>query len=254
MSLQPRFEDALHLVMWNGYTEDCRQAAYVSKEVYTDERVWFPSLIDQTYGQKKKTLPQIIAEHCTHVEAPSKHKVIPKKGGLIIYKPEARWLRRMEQLQQMAKDSHYMARFERALRKADADGHTALVAACKNNCPMIVSDLLKRGVDYNQEDNLGATPQYHAYKSKFGRKAWSSILSESNFKSKYTYPRHVININQYIHQMINRPIWNHQPIIYYQNIHRPIINRFNLLDDEPVVELPKKKLKASLYKQQFGRR
>lgn len=258
MSLQPRFEDVLHLVMWNGYTEDCRQAVYVSKEVYTDERVWFPFLIQQTYGEKKKTLLQVIAEHCTHVEAPSKLKLVPKKGGMTVYKPETRWVIRMEQLQQMAKDSHHMKAFERALQKPDTDGHTILVTACKNNCPMIVSDLLKRGFDYNQEDNLGATPQYHAFRSKFGRKAWSSLLSESKFQSKYSHPKPsdpVANVNQYLAQVL-------RPQMAWNNL--IIMNRFHFLDDdeiigddevidEPVLEPPKKKLKRSLYKQQFGR-
>jgi hypothetical protein len=243
MSLQPRFEDVLHLVMWNGYTEDARQAVYVSKEVYTDERVWFPFLIQQTYGQKKKTLPQIIAEHCTHVEAPNKLRLVPKKGGMTVYKPEERWVTRMEQLQQMAVDSHQMKTFERALRKADTDGNTTLVAACKNNCPKIVSYLLKRGVDYDQEDNVGATPQYYAYKSKFGRNAWSSLISETKFKAKYSYPKSVIDVNQYIQQMMNN-----------QN------NLYMLLSDDagiivdPEPEPPKKKLKSSEYKKQFGRR
>ena len=254
MSLQPRFEDVLHLVMWNGYTEDARQAVYVSKEVYTDERVWFPFLIQQTYGKKKKTLLHVIAEHCTPVEPPKIHKVIPKKGGIIIYKPEERWMRRMAQLQQMAKDSHHMKTFERALQKPDTQGRTILVAACKNNCAMIVSDLLKRGFDYNQEDNLGATPQYYAYDSNFGRKAWSTLLSESKFQSKYSHPRPRDPVNQFmlhpqLHMNIHQMPWNNLIMM----------NGLNFLDDDaglivaPVVEPPKKKLKRSEYKKQFGR-
>lgn len=268
MSLQPRFEDVLHLVMWNGYTEDARKAVYVSKEVYTDERVWFPFLIQQTYGEKKKTLLQVIAEHCTPVEPPNIHKVIPKKGGIIIYKPEERWMRRMAQLQQMAKDSYHMKTFERALQKPDTQGRTILVAACKNNCAMIVSDLLKRGFDYNQEDNVGATPQYYAFNSKFGRKAWSTLLSESKFQSKYSHPRPRDPVN---HQLMrNIDIQRHDIIVDHQrhrNVHHHEMfwnHRFNMeilnfLDDgadlivAPVVEPPKKKLKRSEYKKQFGR-
>ena len=238
MSLQPRFEDILHLVIWNGYVEECRQAVYVSKETYTDERIWFPFLIQQTYGIRKKTYLQVIADHCTYVKTPSERKLVLTKGGMLIYKPEKRWLRRIKQIQQMAIDSHHMKIFEKILGKADMDGNTILFAASKNNCPKIISYLLKRGVDYNQENSLGATPDYYAYNSKHGRHAWSSLLDKSKFKSKYNSPR-----STYVHQLQpDRPHQNH-----FINLN---VGREPEFEPEP----PKKKLKHSEYKKQFGRR
>lgn len=235
MSLQPRFEDVLHLVISNGYVEDSRQAVYVSKGIYTDDRVWFPFLIQHGHGPKKKTLPQIIAEHCTHVRSSQPLKIVPNKAGLIIYKPEKQWLRRMAELHQMAVDSYHRRIFDDVLRKPDTDGISALIVACNNNCPKIVSYLLKRGIDYNQGDNHGGTPQYYAYKSRFGRNAWSRLLHESNFKSIYEWPRLDV-----------------QPIQIYQlqdNLVHLILNEY----PEPLPQ-PKKKLKRSEYKKQFGRR
>jgi hypothetical protein len=255
MSLQPRFEDVLHLVMWNGYTEDCRQAVYVSKEVHTDERVWFPFLAQQTYGDKKKTLPQIIAEHCTNVEPPQMRKIFPTKDGVIIYRPEERWLTRMNQLKQMADDSHHTKIFEKILNKADTDGNTALVAASKNNCPKITSYLLKRGIDYDQENASGATPSYHGYNSKLGRNAWNSLISESKFKAVYKSPRREPIVFE---PMLRRNI---EPMVHYRQYFRDI-EIPQLINDlygywhqpEPEPEPPKKKLKRSEYKKQFGRR
>jgi hypothetical protein len=247
MSLKPRLEDVLHLVMWNGFTEDSRQAVYVSKEVYTDERVWYPFLIQQPYGTKKKTLPQIIAERCTHVEAPSTRKLLPRKGGMVVYKSEERWITRMQQIQQMAADSHQMKTFEKTLRMGDVDGNTTLVAASKNNCPKIVSYLLKRGLDYNEKDANGVTLKDHAYNSKLGRNAWSILLSESKFKAVYeSNAVFLARIYELITQKYDR-------MNYIQN-YLPHIDFNAELVVLPVVEPPKKKLKRSLYNKQFGRR
>jgi hypothetical protein len=239
--------------------EDSRQAVYASKEVYTDERIWFPFLIQHGYGPKKKTLPQIVAEHCTNVEPPQMRKIFPKKGGVIVYRPEERWIRRMEEIQQMAIDSHHMKVFETILNKADTDGQTALVAASKNSCPKIVSYLLKRGIDYNQEDDLGATPLYHAYKSKLGQKGWSSLLGESKFKAVYKSPRPVIEPMQYYHvQQLIEPMQYYHVQQLIQQVHQPnymdILNFDFEPEAQPVPEPPKKKMKRSEYKKQFGRR
>jgi len=232
MSLQPRFEDVLHLVIWNGYVEDSRQAVYVSKETYTDERIWFPFLIQHCHGPKKKTLPQIMAEHCTHVEPPNLRKLVAKKAGMAVYKPDSQWLRRMAEIQQMAIDSHHTRTLDKALRITDADGSSALIAACKTNSPKIVSYLLKKGHDYNQEDNLGGTPSYYAYSSKFGQRAWSSLIHNSEFKCKYKQPRYVAPI------VPVAPVAPIVPVWYVE---------------EEVPEPPKKKMKRSEYKKQFGR-
>ena len=245
MSLQPRLEDVLHLVMWNGYTEDARQAVYVSKETYTDERIWFPFLIQNGYGPNKKTLPQIIAEHCTHVESPQTRKLVPKKDGMLIYKPEEQWIRRMAEIQQMAVNSYHTRIFEATLRIPDTDGNTALIAACKTNCPKIVSYLLKKGHDYNQEDNLGATPSYYAYNSRLGQRAWSSLLSNSKFESKYKQPRQI-----FVPPVV--PIAPMVPMAPIYQFNYQILNHYAVNDEEP--EPPKKKLKRSEYKKQFGRR
>ena len=247
MSLQPRFEDVLHLVMWNGYTEDCRQAVYVSKETYTDERIWFPFLIQHGHGPKKKTLPQVIAEHCTYVESPQTRKLVPKKGGLLVYKPEAQWIRRMAEIKQMAVNSYHTRIFDKTLKIPDADGSSALIAACMTNCPKIVSYLLKKGHDYNQEDNLGGTPSYYAYNSKLGQRAWYRLLDKSNLKSKYKQPQRV-----YVAPVVPlAPLVPIAPVVPLAHIYHQILNHNAINDDEP--EPPKKKLKSSEYKKQFGR-
>jgi hypothetical protein len=202
-----RLEDILYLLFWNGYTEDCRQAVYASKETMTDERIWFPFLIQTTYGPKNKTLLQIMAEHSTPVEArkiikrngvivweepverATKRKLGLKKVGVMVYKDESQLLTRISQFEQMAADTNHMKLFENVIGTPDTDGTTILIEASKNNCYEVVSYLLKRGVDYNQHDDSGATPQYYAYNSKFGRQAWSRMLHLSNFKSEYKGPK-----------------------------------------------------------------
>jgi FlaA1/EpsC-like NDP-sugar epimerase len=124
--------------------EDSRQAVYASKEVYTDERIWFPFLIQHGYGPKKKTLPQIVAEHCTNVELPQMRKIFPKKGGVVVYRPEERWIRRMEEIQQMAIDSHHVKVFENILNKADTDGQTALVTGATGGIGVAIVDILHK--------------------------------------------------------------------------------------------------------------
>jgi hypothetical protein len=202
-----RLEDILYLLFWNGYTEDCRQAVYASKETMTDERIWFPFLIQTTYGPNKKTLLQIMAEHSTPVkvlniikkdgvivykkpvESATKRKLVLKKGGVMVYKDESQLLSRICQFEQMAADTNHMNLFENVLGTPDTDGTTILIEASKNNCYKIVSYLLKRGADYNQQDDSGATPQYYAYNSTFGKQAWSCIMQLSMFKAEYKSPK-----------------------------------------------------------------
>lgn len=182
-----RLEDILYLVFWNGYAEDCRQAVYISKETITDERIWFPFLIHITYGPKNKTILHIMAEHSTPVGNRTKRKLIIKKGGAIIYRDENHWLARVKQLEQMASDTNHAKLFENILVTPDINGTTPLISACINNCPKIVSYLLKRGVDYNQKDDSGKTPSYYASNSKYGQQAWDRLLTLSNFKAEYSY-------------------------------------------------------------------
>ena len=184
-----RFEDILYLLFWNGYTEDCRQAVYASKETITDERIWFPFLIQATYGPNKKTLLQIMTEHSTPVENATKRKLVLKKEGVMIYKDESQLLTRIRQFEQMAADTNHTKLFENVLGTPDTDGTTILMAASNNNCHRVVSNLMRRGADYNQQDASGATPQYYAYNSKFGRQAWDRMLELSKFKSEYKSPK-----------------------------------------------------------------
>jgi len=239
-----RLEDILYLLFWNGYTEDCRQAVYASKETITDERIWFPFLIQATYGPNKKTLLQIMTEHSTPVENATKRKLVLKKGGVMVYKDERQLLTRIRQFEQMAADTNHMNLFENVLGTPDTDGTTILIEASKNNCYRIVSYLLQRGADYNQQDSSGATPQYYASNSTFGQQAWNRILELSKFKSEYKSPK-LSNILQSVLEA-HREAHRRRMIRYRRMVGQDHI------EEEP--EPPKKRVKSSLYKSQFGRR
>jgi hypothetical protein len=162
----------------------------------------------------------------------------------------------MDQLQQMAIDTDHLGLFENVLGIPDTDGNTILSAASKNNCPEITSHLIKRGADYNQENDKGATPAYHASNSKFGQHAYSRILRESKFKSKYKSPRFEFDLAAYMAaqrvQRVQRPQRPLRPLRLLRILYPDDLEAEAEAEAEP--EPPKKKLKRSLYKQQFGRR
>lgn len=250
MALQPRFEDILHLVIWNGYVDDCQPAAYVSKETMTDERIWYPFLIQKTYGPKKKTLLHLIADHSTHLKDNQEQKIIPKKSGLYVYKDENKWLKRANELEQMAIASNHRCLFDNTLWSTDTNGKSVFDIACKNNCPRIVSYFTKRGVDYNEKNDRGATPYYYAANSRFGRQAADRLIDESNFTVKYEYPKGPKKINR--NQWIENLHADYNPV--HHNFHIDAQAFIEMYNFEENSEPPKKRLKKSEYKKQFGGR
>jgi hypothetical protein len=248
MALQPRFEDILHLVIWNGYVDDCQPAAYVSKETMTDERIWYPFLIQKTYGPKKKTLLQLIAEHSTHLKDNEQHKIIPRKSGLHVYKDENKWLKRANELRELAITSNHLPVFDNALWSIDADGNSIFDVACKNNCPEIVSYFIKRGVNCNEMNDRGGTPYYYAYNSKLGRQAaYRLVVSKPYLQYNYPGPKK-INMNQWIE---DQP---HHHFAFHNVAHMDAQFFIGMHNFEDISEPPKKRLKKSEYKKQFGGR
>ena len=244
MALQPRFEDILHLVIWNGYVDDCQPAAYVSKETMTDERIWYPFLIQKTYGPKKKTLLQLIAEHSTHLKDNEQHKIIPRKSGLHVYKDENKWLKRANELRELAITSNHLSVFENSLWSIDTDGNSIFDVACKNNCPEIVSYFIKRGVNCNEANGRGGTPYYYAYNSKLGRQAaYRLVVSKPSLQYNYPGPKQVT-----MHQLIENLHAVHH------NFHMDAQFFIGMHNFEDNYEPPKKRLKKSEYKKQFGGR
>lgn len=245
-------EEVLYLLAYNGFAKDIGPAVASCKDTWTNERIWFPFLIQQTYGPMQKTRLQILAEHTTHLVDGVKQHIVLKKSGLMLYKPEERWLARIKELEGMAKKAGHTELIKTMLGIPDAGGTRIISVACENNCPKIVVELLKRGIWYNNEDDSGATPCYYAYNSKFGRNAWRALINEElTYSVRYEYPKPKPKEPAWRHDLINiinnpNPIWHH--------VHH------DLLIDGQAIELianthvpPKpKKLKSKLYKQQFG--
>jgi len=235
-------QEVLHLVAWRGFAKDISPAVATCKAILTDERIWFPHLIQQTYGPKQKTRLQILAEHMTNLKEGYNIHLIPRKSGPIIYRPEERWLARLNELDLMAKKAGHPEILSNMLSTPHSVGMRVISVACENNCPKIVTELIKRGVPYNRVDNSGATPCYYAFNSKFGRDSHSALP----WDAPYSYPKP---------KEPKEPIWPY-------NIHIPnhIVEANNDYIPEyvwPVEDLsnspPKpKKLKSKLYKQQFG--
>jgi hypothetical protein len=232
-------QEVLHLVAWRGFAKDISPAVATCKAILTDERIWFPHLIQQTYGPKQKTRLQILAEHMTHLKEGYIIHLIPRKIGPMIYRPEERWLARLNEFDLMAKKAGHPEILSNMLSTPDSVGMRVISVACENNCPKIVTELIKRGVPYNRVDDSGATPCYYAFNSKFGRDSHSALP----WDAPYSYPKP------------KEPTW---PIVH--------IDWANFMWDDvlpiaeyvwPVEDLsnspPKpKKLKSKLYKQQFG--
>jgi len=178
-------EDILYLVAYNGFAKDIGPAVASCKTAWTDERIWYPFLIQQTYGPMQKTRLQILAEHTTLLLGGDKQHIVLKKDGIMVYRPEERWLARLNELELMAKNAGYPELIETILSIPDTTGRGLISIACKNNCPKIVRELIKRGACYNQKDSSGATPCYYAFNSKLGREAWRALP----YTAEYEYPK-----------------------------------------------------------------
>lgn len=233
-------EDILHLVAYAGYAKDIGPAALCCKATLTDERIWCPFLIQQTYGPKNKTRFQIILEHTTLLLGGEKQHIILTKDKPLIYRPEERWIQRVTQLEDMANKAEYPDILQTMLSVPDASGRGLLSIACENNCPNIVLYLLERGAPYNQKDDSGATPRYYASNSTLGREAYNSLP----LKAEYEYPKPKPKQRAYDYFAVDN-----QPIIYH-NINPIVIDEY-MFNSQPE-EKKKKKMKSKLYKQQFG--
>lgn len=291
MALQPRFQDVLHLVMWNGYTEDTWVAAATCKETWEDERLWFPKLVGLRYGAAKKTRAQIIAEHCIEIDR-GVRRIIAKKDGkklkVIVYRNDAFWIRRMEELRSHAAKTWHEKLFKESLDLRDRAGKTAWNAACENNTLGIVNYLIKKGVNIHQETNRGETGGELAYNTgkNDGKSVWARL---SELGVKYLVGK-AEKANRYIRSFMSAGERYHYALddfsllenIYYRPIGKytylddfwanlPAIGEYEIKLDTPAKQdtpleaaikrqkkqeraaAPEKK-KSSLYKQQFGGR
>lgn len=250
-SMESRLQDILYLVAYNGFAKDIGPAALCCKETLEDERIWFPYLIQQTYGPKAKTRSQILAEHMLHLNG-EKMKIKMKKGYIYIWRDETRWLERMADLEKMAQKADHTEIFENILGIPDTDGIGTFVTACKNDCPGIASYYLKRGVDYNQKTDCGATPAYYALHSEYGARVFNILPRWHRYCAPEPKPGGVwphVNFQMMDHADIHMLINNNfnQIIIHPANfnwVHNIVPN-----ESEPVKP---KKIKSKLYKQQFG--
>jgi hypothetical protein len=237
-------EEVLHLVAHNGFAKDIGPAVATCKAIMTDERIWFPHLIQQTYGPKQKTRLQILAEHMTQLKEGHNIHLIPKKKGPMIYRPEERWLARLDELDAMGKLAGHPEILKTMLSTPDSVGMRVMSVACENNCPKIVTELIKRGVPFNRIDDTGASPCYYAFNSKFGRAAFSALP----WHAKYSYPKP------------KEPSWQLDNLVQLVNIQPNPVFQHDLIINGQAIEViynsappPKpKRLKSKLYKQQFG--
>jgi hypothetical protein len=235
-------QEVLHLVAWRGFAKDIGPAVASCRATWTDERIWYPFLIQQTYGPKQKTRFQILAEHTTQLLGGEKQHIVLKKDKLMLYRPEERWLARVNELDEMAKKTGHPTILKTMLGIPDTDGKTVFSVACENNCPKIISYYLKRGVDFNQKDDTGGTPSYYAWNSRFGRAAWNSLP----YSAEYGYPKPKETFNLWWLDIIHlNPVVH--PDIAIDGHDIEIIN-----NSVPPKPKKPKKLKSKLYKQQFG--
>lgn len=241
--MESRLQDVLHLVAYNGFAKDIGPAALCCKETLEDERIWFPHLIQQTYGPKSKTRPQILAEHMLHLNG-QKIKIKREKNSFYLYRDESRWLERMTYLEILSRKAEHTGIFESILGTPDLDGNSTFITACKNDCPGIVSYYLNRDVDYNQKNDRGATPAYYALYSEYGSKAYCMLPQSSICNAPQPKPRVAPEwINNFEYMQMNMiPVEDIQ--MWFNNHQINVINQ-----SEPVKP---KKIKSKLYKQQFG--
>jgi hypothetical protein len=135
--MEARFEDILHLLAYNGYAEDIRQAVAVNRLTWTDDRIWYPYLIAERFGSMKRGRLHIIAEH--------------KRT----WSNEENLMARFNELEKMASSSHHMKLFLAQIDVRDIYGKSALTAAIENRCPKAVEFLVTRGADINQIQKNG---------------------------------------------------------------------------------------------------
>jgi hypothetical protein len=136
----------------------------------------------------------------------------------------------------MAKKAGHPEILSNMLTTPDSVGMRVMSVACENNCPKIVTELIKRGVPYNRVDDSGATPCYYAFNSKFGRDSHSALP----WDAPYSYPKP------------KEPSWLDNIRIALQAQAHAQLNPVWYIDDLSNLPPKPKRLKNKLYKQQFG--
>jgi len=273
MALQPRFQDVLHLLMWNGFAADCGAAISTCKETWNDDRVWFPFGINIRYGPNQKTRLQIISDHCIPLDNGKKtvirdeRKEGDPKPKLVMYKTHDYFLKRVEELREHAKATGHQKAFQKALDAGDAEGKTLLIhAAIKNNI-RLTDFLIENGVDVNLLTNRGGSAQHFAWRESDNsdKTLWHKLIrAGAKFKDGYGYEEPL----RVIHRFERNDVWNIR--FFINDIHMRDM-RINDMEYEFKIndkDLPKKKkrahdeklanppprVKASLFKKQFGRK
>ena len=259
--MEPRFEDILHLVSYNGYAEDTRRAVAVNRDTWTDERIWQPFLMDQQFGPKKKGRLQILAEN--------------KR----IYEHDTKLLARLEALKKFAEVTHHMKRFRKQVNIYDTDGESALTAAIQTRCPNVVQFLIENGADINQTNKKGRSAlnlakvmekendedkQHEVIKGWNGRVVIGSVRQKrSEFIVSYLTGLGAVDIPEEVQNVIYHRYIYEPPRMRYMDLHMNMdlhmridrtYNMIHRLYVEPEPGPPKpKRMKTSLYKQQFGK-
>jgi len=121
--------------MWNGFTKDCENAASVSKETWTDDRIWCPSLIRERYGVKKKNRFQILAENYND-----------------------KTIKRFQEIFEICQSAGQHTLLKKELDSWDIDGETALTASIKANSMDFLQYLVDNGCNPSRMNKKGRTP------------------------------------------------------------------------------------------------
>lgn len=250
MALQPRFPDVLHLVMWNGFAADCAPAMATCRDTWTDDRVWYPFGINIRYGPQQKTRLQIISDHCIPLDN-------GKKPNDVVYKTHEYFLKRVEEFRAHAEATHHQKAFQKALDAGDVEGKTLLIhAAIKNNIPL-TEFLIENGVDVNLLTNRGGSA--HHFASEHSDKTLSGKLVDAGAKYEDGYG--VEEPLRVIHRMERNDVWNFSVLDYINDFYRIAhigiddinVKKKKRAHDEKLAN-PPPRVKASLFKKQFGRK
>ena len=284
MALQPTFQDTLHLVMWNGYAADCGAAIATCKETWTDDRVWYPFGINIRYGPNQKTRLQAISDHCIPLDNGKKtiirdeRKEGDPKPKHVMYKTHEYLVKRVEELRAHAKATGHQKAFQKALDARDAEGKTLLIhAAIKNNI-RLTDFLIENGVDVNLLTNRGGSAQHFAWSASQDseRTLWHKLIDAgAKYEDGYGVEEPLpIKFDDYMYfwrtaaNLMNAPRINNMRMLdirmHDMRIYKIDEYEFKINDKD----LPKKKkrahdeklanppprMKASLFKKQFGRK
>jgi hypothetical protein len=244
--------------MWNGFTKDCENAASVSKETWTDDRIWCPSLIRQRYGVKKKNRFQILAENYND-----------------------KTLKRFQEIFQICQSAGQQTLLKKELDSWDMDGETALTASIKANSMELLQYLVGNGCNPNRMNKKGRTPvelvRELIKENDKDRRDRCPLKSLKNLRfkrmltyleglnvapvafqelprdppKKYSYRRHIDIVNQ-----------DYIPHHYFINLNEHVVHYYSLYGIEIKVSGKKKEekkkpdgwVKSSLYKQRYGGR